>query len=240
MNNLSNANQLKNSRGLILFCLMGGMFGWLLQFVVNIHPAIVMGWMGYPSLNDMARQLTQAQSSLTLHASVRISVLFFSGLLSSGLTYFMAVAELKRNRSWKESILKSFVFMGLALVIGAGAGFLSELIYEGCAASAPSSVCRILMTGIGWGIIGIGVAFTVSLTERTRIRMLRYSIAGLCGGLIAGVLFGILSIPAVETDQFIKLIAALMLGLLIGAGVNLFNNINIKTVSRDSDCSRKI
>ena len=215
----------------ILFCLAGGLIGWLLQLIVNIQPATVMAWMGYGSMNEVAG-LPEAQVLSIIYPSARIAMMFFSGLLSCGLAYAMTAAELKTEQSWKDAVLKSLIALPIGLVIGAATGFLSEMIFEGGYA-ASSAVGLVLLTGVGWGIIGIGIALAVSLALRNWKAMIRNLIAGLCGGFITGILFGIMSASPAETDQLIKLAAALVLGLLMGIGVLVLKNIaNESTASQ--------
>ena len=206
----------------LLFCLGGGILGWLLQLIVNIQPTTVMGWMGYASLNEVAL-LPEAQVLSVIYPAARISVMFFSGLLSGGIAYVMSVAEMRQSHAWKDSLIKSLVFLIPALVIGAVTGFLAELIYE--TANTTSAVSLVFMNGLGWGIIGMGIAFTVSLVKICWKKMLGYAAGGVCGGMIAGVCFGLMSLPAIETDAWIKLAGALILGVLVGVGILVYHKV---------------
>ena len=229
MNTLENMiGKRKNAGQYILFCLAGGLLGWLLQMIVNVQPATVMAWMGYSSLNEVAG-LPEAQVLSILYPAAQVSAVFFSALLSCGLVYGMSVAEMKTEHTWKEATLKSLVALPLGLVIGAATGYLSEIIFEG-AYGAASTAGLVLLHGLGWGIIGIGIALAVCLTARCWKKMIGSLIAGLLGGFIAGVLFGLMSLPAVETSQFVKLVGILILGLLIGIGLLLIHKFAEKSV----------
>ncbi len=203
----------------MLLCLAGGLLGWLLLIIVNVQPATLMKWIGYGSLNDVAA-LPEAQQLKIMYTSIRIYSIFFSVLLSCGLVYAMSAAEIKTQQPWRKSLLKGLVFLAVAIPVGAVTGFLSGLIFESC--YACSAAVQVLINGVGWGIIGIGIAVTVSMTKRSWKNILWYTAAGLLGGFITGVLFRIMSLPAVETDIFVRLISALIMGLLIGIGILIY------------------
>jgi hypothetical protein len=230
MNTIDNTmNQRMDTGRYILFCLAGGLLGWLLQLVVNVQPATVMAWMGYASLNEVAG-LPEAQVLSVIYPAAQISAIFFSGLMGCVAAYAISAGLLKQAHPLKDVLIKSLLALPLGLVIGAATGYLAEVIYES-AYGAASVAGLVLLIGVGWGIIGIGIALAVSLTARCWSKIIGNMIAGLLAGLIAGIIFGILSVPAAQTGQFIKLIAVLVLVLLIGIGFLLNQKIGDRRVS---------
>lgn len=235
----------------ILLALTGGIFAWILPIIIDFTMLSVMGYSSWAELIvDLRNMRLFTLNSISIYSCIREIIL--KGLFCSAISYFISFPELKLNYPQKKAIAKSFAFLGIGFIIGGVMEYIYLLIPGYWLAQLTSRymhsdtfipvIYQILIFGLGYSIIGIGIACTVSLSRKKRKYIISHIVIGFISGLVSGVLYSTLftssandyqSFSLIESNNLIKLIMSLIFSLLVGVGIYLFNvnkdkQVNIK------------
>jgi hypothetical protein len=253
-------SQLSNYRRNILLSLAGGLMGWVFQGIVNIDVATVLEWMGYPGFSDFSepwiQRFLQNQYCLSMNQTVDaistvflIQTMIYAGFFCGVLSFFMSVGFQSGN-PFKSAIKRSLVALLAGVIIGAAASYpyllleklRSMVCYFFGLDTFISVIFQMLLLGLGWGIFGMAIAFSVGLPSK-RLKQIRgYSLAGLLGGLVTGMIYclGITVFPEanpwalinstgnIDKALLIQLFMSLILALSIEIGICVFHKKEAK------------
>lgn len=207
----------------LLWGLIGGIIGWVLQEFIDITSDMVMGWMGY-SLSDLYSLDTDTALEI-IKNSVRISSAFFSAFIAIGLGSLLGLGEGIYYGSKEKAFKYLGIGAGISAVLGFVSGYLAQYMYTSMLSDSASDIASAFVRGIGWAVMGLGVGLAVGLIKPEKKRILFCGLGGLGGGFIGGFLFNFivsaLSTGEDDTGTFARAIGIIIMGLLIGLGIGL-------------------
>ncbi|WP_318504155.1 ubiquitin-conjugating enzyme E2 [Bacillus sp. T3] len=214
----------------LLWGLIGGVIGWLLQELIKINTDTVLGWMGHGSLKDLYAKILEGsliedKGIEIIKNAVRIESAFFAAFIAVGLGALLGLGEGLYYGS-KEKAFKYFgIGAGISIVIGFVSGYIAQYIYSTLLFDSSTEIGAAFIRGLGWGVMGLGVGFAIGLIKPEKKRILFCSLGGLAGGFVGGFIFNFIfqSTNTGENDSGMipRAIGIIIMGLLIGLGIGL-------------------
>jgi len=186
------------------------------------------------TLNDLTSAvnsgaMTEANAVNIFNMAIGISSAFFSAFIAVGLGALMGLGEGVYYGS-KEKALKSMgIGAAIAVLLGFASGYIAQWLYTSMLTDGSSAIAAAFFRGIGWAIMGAGVGLAVGLIKPEKKRILFCTLGGLGGGFMGGFLFNFICQITLtgqnDTGTFARAIAIVIMGLLIGLGIGLLEQL---------------
>jgi ubiquitin-protein ligase len=239
----------------ILWALIGALLGFAISEALDkpTGDVQVLRWMGYEAeaifwekymnyneswdyedqmeLEDLYNQMTLPDEEFNgvVDAAIRISSGLFVMLLALGLGLCLGIGEGVYYGSLEKTVKYALLGMGISIVVGFVSGYIAQTIYAGLLPAEASVFSAAIVRGLGWSVMGLGVGLSAGLIKPDPRRLLFCSLGGLAGGFIGGFVFNFVvnavKLSENDTGTFARAIGIIVMGLLIGLGIGLLEQI---------------
>lgn len=216
----------------ILYGLIGGLIGWILQEILPIDVTTILAWKGHTiqSLeNDLALgKITQSQFASIRGTAILLESCLFSAVVAGAIGAVMGIGEGIYYGSKEKAVKYGFIGLGIAIIIGFIGGFLGEVLYSSLLRNATMYASEIYLgfvRAIGWAIIGAGIGIAIGLIKPEKMRIINCILGGIIGGFIGGFLFNYIAeafrISETDTGTVARGVGIIIMGALVGLGIGL-------------------
>lgn len=216
----------------ILYGLIGGVIGWMLQELLSIDAEKILMWKGHPyssfSTDIYLGKITEDQAYLLISNAIRLESSFFSGIIGGVIGCVMGIGEGIYYGSKRNAVKYGLIGLGITFAISFMGGFLAQTLYGILLADTNEYTSEIYLAfgrGISWSVMGLGVGVSIGLIKAEKLRIINCLLGGTMGGFIGGFLFDFIasSVSTSEMDTGIvpRAIGIIIMGALIGLGIGL-------------------
>lgn len=154
----------------------------------------------------------------------RCSTALWSALIALFIGLFLGIGEGVYYGSSEKAVKYALIGAGISLGIGLFSGYIAQWMYATLLKEDSPMLIKSIIRGMGWAIMGVGVGLSVGLIKPQFKRLLFCSLGGLAGAFTGGFLFNYIT-EKVPYDILARGVALIIMGLLIGLGVGLLEQV---------------
>lgn len=209
----------------LLWAFIGGIVGFIVQELLSgvTSSENMLRLFGYRDVSDLL-YLNDAQITTIVNTCIRLSSAFFAAFIAGAIGLFMGLGEGIFYGSKNNTVKYLLMGAGISLAIGFASGFIAQALY-GAMLGDSVGFKAILIRGIGWSIMGLGIGVAIGLIKPEKRRIIFCALGGLGGGFLGGLLFNpicnVFSVGDNDTGIVARGIAIIIMALLIGLGIGL-------------------
>lgn len=148
----------------------------------------------------------------------------WSAVIALMLGLFLGIGEGVFYGSGQKAVTYGAIGAGVSVVMGYISGYLAQWMYASAIDSSDSLFSQSFIRGIGWAIMGVGIGLAVGLIKPAQKRVIFCGLGGAIGAFIGGFLFNYVC-KAIPDDTVARGVAIVIMGLLIGLGIGLLEQI---------------
>jgi ubiquitin-protein ligase len=158
---------------------------------------------------------------------MRTSTAIWFAIIALFVGLFLGIGEGVYYGSKEKAVKYALIGAGVSVVIGFISGYIAQWMYYNMLSDTAAFLQNAFIRGIGWAVMGIGAGLAIGIIKPEKKRVLYCGIGGLAGAFVGGFLFDYIcaSPLAGGSDVSARGIAIIVMGLLIGLGVGLLEQV---------------